>query len=244
MWQQDTLTRKFCSNCLTIQHLNVGCFSGPLFLGHSIVVSHILWFCLYVFYNVLCFCLVCGLEKVWALISLQKKKLLWKMGGEVNVFQPWSLQKLIQMACILESWITLVHPHSRNKSDFTDLIFLPAMFCKLVTSWKHWSTVIGSWRLNTFYNYIPGFKNNSVLFVRLFPGMRVDLSYSTFQNTAHWVVCSYCIAMYLIAVAIPLRNLLNIWMPINPNSQKVWEWGEGSLPPFHMSPAVFQISFL
>ena len=40
---------------------------------------------------------------------------------------------LVPMARILESRITLIHPHSMNKSDFTDLIFC-AMFCKLVTS--------------------------------------------------------------------------------------------------------------
>ena len=38
-------------------------------------------------------------------------------------------------AHILKNGITLVHPHSRNKSDFTDLIlFFLAMFCKLVTT--------------------------------------------------------------------------------------------------------------
>ena len=35
----------------------------------------------------------------------------------------WLMVSLSTLACILESGITLVHPHSRNKSDFKDLIF-------------------------------------------------------------------------------------------------------------------------
>ena len=47
-----------------------------------------------------------------------------------EIFESTLYMKSVRLARILERRLNLVHPHSRNKSDFTDLIF-PAMFCKL-----------------------------------------------------------------------------------------------------------------
>ena len=41
---------------------------------------------------------------------------------------------LVTMAGIFESGITLVHPYSRNKPDFTDLIFSSYVLQAIVTS--------------------------------------------------------------------------------------------------------------
>ena len=57
-----------------------------------------------------------------------------------NAISKYSSQN-IMASIILERGITLIHPYSRNKSDYTDLIYVSCCFCnrlvrKMMVKWK------------------------------------------------------------------------------------------------------------
>ena len=85
-------------------------------------------------------------------------ELLWIQSN----FQEWQ-------ACILESWLNIVHSHSRNKSDFTDLIF-PCRFVSQASYQLKTPNIVkssnhGNWQLKPehilqLYSWILSIKNN------------------------------------------------------------------------------------